>query len=95
MFENLTNFNTLNPRMLLPPLLGQFAGNRSSEHRLSETFDNRWHLIEPCFHRINAGHDFVQFGDNAFLFVEGWKGKRVRIQESFDLYSFELRLVQF
>ena len=62
--------------MLLPPILGQSAGNRSSEYRLAKTLDNDRYLGKPFFDRINTGNDFVQLGDNTFLFVEGRQGEK-------------------
>jgi len=67
-------FYALHLRMLFAPFFGEFSGDCGGEDGLAETFEYGRYLLKALFHGVNARHDGVQLGDNAFLFVKGWQG---------------------
>ena len=62
--------------MLFAPFFGEFSGDCCGEYGLAEALKHGRYLLQALFHGVNAGHDGVQLGDDAFLLVEGRQGER-------------------
>lgn len=61
--------------MLFAPFFGEFAGDCGGEDGLAKALEYVRYLLKALFHGVDAGHDGIQLGDDAFLLVEGWKRK--------------------
>ena len=56
--------------------------HRTMQHRRGELTGRDLRLAQFAFERGAAGEEFVHFGDNAFLFGEGWDTDHQIIQNA-------------